>query len=473
MRAISCSVIGSGPNGLAGAIRLAQSGCSVTVYEAEGTYGGGCRSAELTLPGFVHDVCSAVHPLAAGSPFFRSLTLRQHGLTWVYPDICLAHPLDDGSAALLERSIGATAATLGVDSQAYTRLLSSLVPDWNWFCNVLMHPVRIALHPIGASRFGHSALQSALQLVDRHFQGTHARALFAGLAAHSFLSLNQSGGAGFALVLAIMGHAVGWPFPMGGSQRIAEALAAELARLGGRIVLGRRIDSLTEIEDDAVILADVNAANLPALARELLPTAYAGNLKLFTPGPGVFKIDYALDGSVPWAAKDCLRAGTVHLGGSFEEIAASEDSVARGEHPERPFVLVAQQSLFDPTRAPEGKQTLWTYCHVPRGSEFDMSARIDAQIERFAPGFTKRILAMRVSAPAELERHNANYVGGDITGGAYTLRQMFARPAPGLSPWSTGEPRLFLCSASTPPGGGVHGMCGYYAAQAALGTLWR
>jgi phytoene dehydrogenase-like protein len=468
-----CSVIGSGPNGLAAAIRMAQAGRAVTVYEAEETIGGGCRSAEITLPGFVHDVCSAIHPLGAGSPFFRTLALEQHGLRWIHPDIPLAHPLDDGTAALLHRSAEVTATGLGVDAKAYARLLGPLVPDWNRLCPLLLHPSRIPLHVAGASRFGLTALQSANQIADRQFRGEQAKALFAGLAAHSFLPLDAPISGAFGLVLAILGHAVGWPLPRHGSQRIADALAAELVRLGGNIVTGRRIDSLAELPDGGMIFADVSARNLPSIAGDRLAPEYVKKLNAFQPGPAVFKVDYALDGSVPWTAKDCLRAGTVHVGGTFEEIAESESAVARGECADRPFVLIAQQSLFDPTRAPAGKQTLWAYCHVPIGSATDMTSRIEAQIERFAPGFSERILERCVSTPFEIERHNANYAGGDITGGAYTLRQMIARPIASVSPWSTSDPNLFLCSASTPPGGGVHGMCGYYAAQSALRSLWR
>jgi phytoene dehydrogenase-like protein len=318
-----------------------------------------------------------------------------------------------------------------------------------------------------------AALQSAKQIADQRFRGPHARALFAGLAAHSFLPLSAAGTAGFGLVLAIMGHAVGWPLPQGGSQRIADSLVSELERLGGKVVIGRRIASLDEIDAGATIFADVAARSLAALAAGRLSQDYVRKLTAFKPGPGVFKIDYALDGAVPWAAKDCRRAGTVHLGGTFEEIAASEDALARGECSERPFVLVAQQSLFDPTRAPKGKHTLWTYCHVPFGSTMDMTGRIEAQIERFAPGFCARILSRRVSSPADIEQHNSNYIGGDITGGACNLRQMIARPILSHNPWSTSDPDIFLSSSSSPPGPGVHGLSGYYAAQSALGEIWR
>lgn len=462
------TVVGAGPNGLAAAITLARVGRSVLVLEARETVGGGTRSAELTLPGFVHDVCSAIHPLTLGSPFFRTLPLNAHGLELVQPPAPLAHPYDDGTAAVLERSIAATGETLGPDAAAYRRLMAPLVADWDRLVHALLGPLRPSRHLIALAAFGLRAIWPARALARLVFKGERARGLFAGVAAHSMLPLEQPATAAFGLVLAMLGHAVGWPVACGGSQRIADALASYLRSLGGEVVTGRTIATLDELPAARAVLCNVTPRQLLRMAGDRLPDGYRRGLKRYRYGPGVFKMDFALDGPIPWRVPACARAATVHLGGTLEEIAAAERAVWRGDHPARPFVLLAQQSLFDPTRAPAGKHTAWAYCHVPNGSMFDMAERIEAQIERFAPGFRGRILARSVLSPRQMEQYNPNYVGGDINGGVQDLRQLFTRPLPQLVPYATPVRGLYLCSSSTPPGGGVHGMCGYYAAQAAL-----
>ena len=470
-RAYDALVIGSGPNGLAAAVAIAQAGCSVAVIEAEPTLGGGARSAELTLPGFVHDLCSAIHPLAVGSPFLRTLPLAEHGLEWIHPPAPLAHPLDDGSAAVLERSLEETGKALGPDAAAWQRLMGPLVRGAeNLFADAL-GPLRLPRHPLLLTLFGLRALRSARGLADSWFRGAHARALFAGNAAHAILPLEQMLTSAIGLMLAVAGHAVGWPLPRGGSQKITDALVSYLRSLGGEVVAGWRVQGLDELPPAKALLFDVAPRNLVRICGDRFSTRYRRQLLNFRHGPGVFKIDWALDGPIPWKAAACARAATVHLGGTLEEIAATERAVWQGEHPQRPFVLVAQQSLFDPTRAPAGQHTGWAYCHVPNGSTTDMTAAIEGQMERFAPGFRDRILARSVLAPADFERHNANYIGGDIAGGVTDLWQLFTRPAPRLVPYSTPDPRIFLCSSSTPPGAGVHGMCGYFAARAALRTV--
>jgi phytoene dehydrogenase-like protein len=461
-------VVGAGPNGLAAAITLARAGRAVLVLERADTIGGGARTADLTLPGFRHDVCAAVHPLAAGSPFFRALALDAHGLDLVHPPSPLAHPLDDGTAVLLERSVGATATGLGPDARAYRTLMEPLVDAATPLIDALLGPPRPPRHPIALARFGLSALRSAAGLARARFEGPRARALFAGLAAHSMLPLEQSPSAAFGLVLALLGHACGWPVARGGSQRIADALASLLRGLGGEIVTGRPVASLEELPPARCVLLDVTPRQLLALAGRRLPESYRRRLARYRYGPGSCKVDWALDGPIPWRAGACRRAATVHVGGTLEEIAAAEAAATRGEHPERPFVLLAQPSLFDPTRAPAGKHTVWGYCHVPNGSAVDMAERIERQVERFAPGFRDRILARHVMTAADLERYNPNYVGGDINGGLQDLWQLFARPVARLVPYATPVRGLYLCSASTPPGGGVHGMCGARAARAAL-----
>ena len=431
--------------------------------------GGGIRSAELTLPGFVHDVCSGIHPFVAASPFFRSVPLADHGLELVEPPAPLAHPLDDGTAVLLERSPTATAAGLGGDGPAYERLLGPLVRDWGAIEDAALAPlVRIPRHPVALGRFALSALRTAEGLARAAFRGERARALLAGCAAHSMLPLERRPSAAFGLVLLAVAHSVGWPFPRGGSGAIAEALVAELGRLGGEVETAAPVTSIAELGSPRLVLCDVGPPALARLAGDRLPERYARRLRGFRYGPGAFKVDYALDGPIPWAAPECARAGTVHLGGTLEEIAASERAPWRGEHAERPFVLLAQHTLFDPIRAPAGKHTAWAYCHVPHGSREDMAERIEAQIERFAPGFRERVLARSVTGPAELEAENPNLVGGDLNAGAADLRGLLARPVARAVPYRTPLPGVYLCSASTPPGGGVHGMCGYLAARAAL-----
>jgi phytoene dehydrogenase-like protein len=462
-------VVGSGPNGLAAAIELARNGHSVTVYEANDTIGGGCRSAELTLPGFVHDICSAFHPLAAASPFFSSLDLRRDGLEWIEPPAALAHPLDDGTAVVLERSLGATAASLGEDGRSYRRLVAPLVAEWTDLAADALGPlIRIPRHPLVLMRLGLPGLLPARALGRLAFRGERARALFAGLAAHSVLPLDAPVTGSFALMFAVVTHIVGWPIARGGSQSIVDALARRLAALGGAIETRRRVGSLEAVGPAQAYLCDVTPRQLDEMAGSRLSDRYRARLRAYRYGPGVFKLDYAIDGPIPWRAPECSRAGTVHLGGTMDEIAASEASVARGTPAEKPFVLVGQQSLFDPTRAPAGKHTVWAYCHVPNASTFDMTERIEAQIERFAPGFRDRVLARSVMGPAEVASHNENYIGGDIGGGANTMFQFLTRPFFRLDPYATSAPDIFLCSASTPPGGGVHGMCGYHAARSAL-----
>ena len=464
-------IVGAGPNGLAAGITLARAGKSVVVLEAKETIGGGTRSAELTLSGFVHDVCSALHPLGVASPFFRGLPLAEYGLEWIYPPACLAHPLDDGSAVLVEGTVEQTAANLGPDAAAYRRLMGPLVAGWQGLLDDLLGPLRFPRHPLLMARFGAAGLLPAVTLARRAFRGERARAVFAGMASHAMMPLSGPATAAFGLVLGLVAHAIGWPMARGGSQRIADALGAHLLSLGGEIVTGHPVRSSADLPRARATLFDTSPRQLVQIAGEQLPAGYRQALSRFRYGPGVFKADYALDGPIPWRAEECLRAGTVHAGGTMEEIAASEAAPWRGEHAERPLVLVAQQSLFDAARAPEGKHTAWAYCHVPHGSTEDMTDRLEAQLERFAPGFRDRILARRTLTAAELEAYNPNYVGGDINAGVQDLRQLFTRPVARVDPYTTPVQGLYLCSSSTPPGGGVHGLCGYYAARAALRGL--
>jgi phytoene dehydrogenase-like protein len=467
----SAIVVGSGPNGLAAAITLAQAGCDVTVFEAEDTIGGGTRSAALTLPGFVHDVCSAIHPLGIASPFFRALPLADHGLEWIQPPAPLAHPLDDGTAVLLERSIDATGEGLGSDAGAYRSLLARLVAKWETLLDGVLGPLWPPRHPLLLARFGLEGIRSARGLAEGRFRGDRARALFAGLAAHSVLSLDAAGSASFGLILGTLGHAVGWPFPRGGSQAIATALAAHLVSLGGKVVTAHRVSAAAELADADVVMFDITPRQLPAIAGDRLPAGYRDRLSRYRYGPAAFKLDWALRSPIPWRATECARAATVHLGGMLDEIATSESNACSGRTAERPFVLLAQPSLFDGSRAPPGRHTAWAYCHVPNGSVIDMTARIEAQVERFAPGFHDLVLERRVTLPLDLERHNANYVGGDIVGGSNDLLQLVARPVFAADPYAMPVKGWYLCSASTPPGGGVHGMAGYHAARSALRSL--
>ncbi len=462
-------VVGSGPNGLAAAIALARAGRSVFVLEGRETIGGGLRTEELTLPGFRHDTCAAIHPLGVASPFMRSVPLEEHGVEWIDPPAPLAHPLDDGTAVMLERSLDGTAPGLGADGAAWQRLFAPLVADVDDLVEGILGPVRPPSHPLPMARFGVKALRTAEGLARGAFAGERARALFAGNAAHSMLPLDAAASASFGLVLALLGHAVGWPLPRGGSQAIADALASVLRALGGEIETGRHVESLDEL-DAATILLDVMPRQLLALAGDRLPPAYRRALERYRYGPGVVKVDYALSAPVPWRAGECARAATVHLGGTMDEIAAAEKEVSKGGHPSRPYVLAVQQSLFDDSRAPEGRHTLWAYTHVPNGSTktTETVAAIEAQLERFAPGFGDVVLDRHVLGTAELEARNPNYVGGDINGGSAELRQLFARPVARPVPYRTPLDDVYLCSSSTPPGGGVHGMCGYHAARAAL-----
>lgn len=462
-------VVGTGPNGLAAAVTLAGAGLSVTAYEANQTIGGGSRSAELTRPGFIHDICSAVHPMGCASPYFRSLPLSSYGLQWIHPLSPLAHPLDDGSAVMLERSMLDTARGLGRDAGSYYRLMRPFLQRRTELLPMLLRPpLRMPRHPLLLARFGIPALLPAAWLASLYFGQPRSRALFGGIAAHSMLPLGSFLSASFGLVLGMTAHAVGWPVSRGGSQKIADALAAHLRSLGGRIITGKRIESIDGFPAGQPLLLDVTPRQLLGIAGHRLPPRYRNRMRQYRYGPGIFKLDYALDGPVPWTARECLRAATVHLGGEISEIIHSEDAVARGEIPDRPFIIAVQPSLFDSTRAPEGRHTLWAYCHVPNGSAADMTARIEAQIERFAPGFADRILARHSMGPSAMEAHNANYVGGDINGGIFDIRQFLARPAFQMNPYRTPVRGLYLCSASTPPGGGVHGMCGYHAAISAL-----
>jgi phytoene dehydrogenase-like protein len=466
-------VVGSGPNGLAAAVELARNGRSVIVLEAEDTVGGGARSAELTQPGFVHDVGSAIHPLGYASPFFSTLPLEEHGLEWVHPPAPLAHPFDDGTATVLERSVEETGWTLGSDAEAYQRLMQPIARDFDRIVGSLLGPPRFPRHPLALAGFGLRALRSARGLAEDLFGGEKAKGFFAGNAAHSFLPMEQAPSASFGLVLLAVGHAAGWPFPKGGSQMIADALVSYLRSLGGEVYTGVRVGSIEEVPRTRTVLFDVTPRQLLKIAGAHFTGRYRRALERYRYGPGVFKVDFALNNPIPWRAEECLRAGTVHIGGTLDEISLGEAAVSRGEHPERPFVLLAQQSLFDASRAPEGKHTVWAYCHVPNGSAFDMTGRIEAQIERFAPGFKDRILAKSTMGPADLQRANANHVGGDINGGIMDFRQLFTRPTARLTPYSTPAKGLYICSSSTPPGGGVHGMCGYSAARAALATTLR
>lgn len=467
-------IIGSGPNGLAAAITLARAGWSVCVYEAKATVGGGMRSAELTLPGFTHDICSSIHPLGKGSPFFRDLPLADYGLEWIQPDLPLAHPLDDGTAAFMDIAIDATAASLGDDAAAYRRLMQPLVAHWDAIADVILGPFKIPFpNPFPAALFGLSAIRSTTNLANTAFRGERARAFLAGLAAHSFLPMEQPPSAAFGLVLGILGHVVGWPLPRGGSQKIADALASHLRALGGEIVLDHPVESLDALPKATAYLFDVTPRQLLSIVGDRFPTGYRRQLEGYRYSAGVFKVDWALSEPIPWRAEACRRAGTVHVGGTLREIAVSERGIWRGEHVEKPYVLLAQHSLFDSTRAPAGKHTAWGYCHVPAGSTVDMTDRIEAQIERFAPGFRDTILARHTMNTHDFHRYNANYIGGDINGGVQDFLQLFTRPTVNLRPYRTPAKGIYICSSSTPPGGGVHGMCGYHAARLTIGDLQR
>ncbi len=463
-------VIGSGPNGLTAAIQLARAGWRVTVLEAQPTIGGGARTLPLTLPGFLHDVCSAIHPMAVSSPVFATYPLGEHGLKWIHPPVPLAHPLDDGSAALLIRSLEETCQRLGRDGSSYRRAVYPLVRYWNSLAGEILRPLHFPAHPYLFARFGLMAPWPAMATARALFKTVAARALFCGVAAHSIMPLDHAGSAAIAWPLIFAAHAAGWPLPQRGSQSIANALASYFESLGGVIVANTSVRSLDEVRDSSAVLCDITPRQLLAIAADALPFRYQRKLERYRYGPGVFKLDWALSAPIPWRSSDCARAATVHLGGTMEEIAASESAAwsrkATGEDSTRPFVLLTQPSLFDPSRAPEGRHTAWAYCHVPNGSPEDMTGPIEAQVERFAPGFRATILARSTMTPADLERHNANLVGGDIGGGRLGFKQLLARPTASL--YRTPAEGLYFCSSSTPPGGGVHGMCGYNAAQCVL-----
>lgn len=466
------AIVGAGPNGLSAAITLARAGVAVTVYEAGATVGGAARTAELTLPGFRHDVGSSVYPMGVASPFFRGLPLERFGLRWIEPAAAMAHPLDDGSAVMLEHSVAATATGLGEDGDAWRRLMEPLVEGWKDLSEEILGPVmHWPRHPLLLARFGLSAMLPATTLGKLRFRGQRARALLAGCAAHSVRPLESVASSAIALVLAAAGHAVGWPVVEGGAQALSDALAAYLVSLGGEIRTGARISSLREVGDADAVLCDVSPRALRRIAGNRLPPSDARKMERFAYGPGTFKVDWALSGPIPWRAKECLRAATVHVGGTMAEIAASESAPWRGKVAGRPFVLVTQPSLFDATRAPAGKHTAWGYCHVPNGWEGSAVEAMEAQVERFAPGFRECVLARHVMGTRALEEWDANLVGGDVSGGAMTLGQMLARPT--LSLYNTGAKGVYLCSASTPPGGGVHGMCGHLAALRALRAFGR
>src|SRR5438874_2414224 len=459
-------VVGSGPNGLGAAIVLAQGGLQVEVFEAEAIPGGGVRTMELTLPGFRHDFGSAVYPLAAGSPFFSSLPLRDHGLEWIHSPAPLAHPLDDGTAVVLERDLAEARIALEADGNTWRNLMEPFVARWAEFAPELLRPVvGVPRHPVLMAHFGLNALLSA-KIIAGKFKSERTRALFAGMAAHSFLRLDESLSGAFGLIMAISAHAVGWPIARGGAQSLTDALCRHLTSLGGAVKTSSRIDNVDQLNSYELILCDVGPGQLLKIAGTRLSNGYKRKLAGFRRGPGIFKVDFALNAPVPWQSKECSRAATVHLGGSFEEIAASESAIRNGQHSEKPFVLFVQPSLFDPSRAPAGSHTAWAYCHVPNGSTVNMLDPIEDQIERFAPGFRDCVLARRTFSPADLESMDANLVGGDISGGDMEISQLLFRPT--WRGYATSDPHLYICSSSTPPGGGVHGMCGYHAAKLAL-----
>jgi phytoene dehydrogenase-like protein len=464
-------VVGAGPNGLSAAIVLARAGKSVLVREAAAVIGGGTRTEELTLPDHHHDVCSTIHPMGVASPFFRELPLAQHGLEWVHTPTLLAHPLDDGSVITLERTVDATAAALGADGAAYRSLVEPFVERWEDLVHDTLRPIRIPRHPFFMARFGLSALQSVDRLVHRRFTRDSTRAMFAAIAGHCMLPLDWAATASFGLMLCVTGHAVGWPLAKGGSKQIAHALAAHLRELGGEIETNAPVTTLDSLPPARAVLFDVTPQQLLAIAGDRLHPGYRQRLERFRYGPGAFKVDWSLSGPVPWRGERCTETAVLHLAGGYDEVFHSESAPWHGIDHDRPFVLFVQPSLFDATRAPEGRQVAWAYCHVPNGSTTDMTAAIEAQVERFAPGFRDLITARSVMSPAALQAHNANLVGGDINAGAQHLRQLFFRPVPQWNPYvvpARSRADLYLCSASTPPGGAVHGMCGYHGARTAL-----
>jgi phytoene dehydrogenase-like protein len=466
-------VVGSGPNGFSAAITLAQQGLSTLLVEAKDEVGGGMRSAKLTLPGFIHDICSAVHPLGVASPILKSFDLESCGLQWIFPPAALAHPLDNGRAVMLETSVSDTAERLGNDHHTYVKLINPLVKNWSYLLSVILSPLHFPEHPLVLATFGIKARLSIDDFINHYFKSTEARALLAGIACHSIMPTDKWGGASFGLVLAAAGHAIGWPVAKTGSQSIANALKRKLISLGGDVQTGREIRKLNDLPPSRVQILDVTPRQLIAIAGQKLPAKYLHRLKGYKYGPGIFKIDWALSGPIPWKATECLRAATVHLGGSYEEIAEAENAVWENKHPDKPLVILAQPSLFDVSRVPAGKQTAWAYCHVPNGSIQDMTARIEKQVERFAPGFKDLILMRSTYNTAQLELYNPNYVGGDISGGVQDPLLRLLRPLGQWQPYRLPVKGLYLCSSSMPPGAGVHGICGYYAAKSALGDIFN
>ncbi len=465
-------VVGSGANGLAAAILLQQNGLSVLLLEGKKTIGGGLRSGELTLPGFVHDICSAIHPLAVASPFFETLPLEAHGLEFIYPELAAAHPFDNGTAAILKKSPEDTARLLGADENAYLHLMQPVLKDWPLIAPDILGPLHYPEHPLAMARFGLKALPSAAHVVKR-FKTPEATGLFAGMAAHAIQPLTNLTTAAIALVLLTTAHVKGWPIPKGGSNRIADALASYFVSLGGEIETDFYVKSLAQLPSSHAVLLDVTPRQLLQIAGHKFSSIYKWQLARYRYGMGVFKIDWALDKPIPFTAAECRRAGTVHLGNTYEEIAEGEQQIWHGQHPEKPFVLLAQPSLFDASRAPQGKYTAWAYCHVPKGSKVDMTGAIENQVERFAPGFKETILAKHTMNTAQMEEYNPNYIGGDINGGVIDIGQLFTRPVLRWSPYKTSAKGIYICSSSTPPGGGVHGMCGYHAAKRALITDFK
>lgn len=460
-------VVGSGPNGLAAAIALQQKGVSVLLIEARPTIGGGMRTEELTLPGFKHDICSAIHPMAANSPFFRALPLEKFGLQYIYPEICAAHPLDNGTAAALYPSLEQTATALGADKEAYIRLMTPVVRDWPVIDKDVMAPLSFPSKPFRMAAFGLKALSSALQLSKR-FSTVEGKALWAGMAAHSIQPLSNLTTSAIGLVLMSAAHLKGWPLPKGGTQSLADALATYFQSIGGSIQTNTYISSLQQLPKAKAVLFDITPKQLLQIAGHEFSSLYKWQLNRYRYGMGVFKVDWALDDAIPFTADVCRKAGTLHLGSTIQEITQAEAHTAKGGHPEKPFVLLAQQSVFDPSRAPEGKHTAWAYCHVPNGSTKNMTTIIEQQVERYAPGFRDRIIGRHVMDTVAMEAYNANYIGGDINGGVIDITQLFTRPALRCSPYRTSAKGIYICSASTPPGGGVHGMCGFHAAQRVL-----
>ena len=464
-------VVGSGPNGLAAAITLQQEGLSVMIAEAKPTIGGGMRTMELTLPGFKHDVCSAIHPLGAGSPFFSSLPLQQHGLEYIQPTFAAAHPFDNGKAAILDSSVENTGRILGKDAKVYQRMVGGIVKDWHALLVDILAPFGYPNHPFVLTQFGLKAIQPAT-LLSKRFSTKEGRGFFAGMAAHSMLPLSHPATSAIALVLFGAAHHHGWPIPKGGSQSIANALAAYFLSIGGKIQTNLKVTSLEQLPSTHAVIFDTTPRQLLAIAVHNFSSIYKKQLSRYRYGMGIFKIDWALSSAIPFSANEALHAGTIHVGGSFDEIAFSERQAWKGNHVDRPFVLLAQQSVFDHSRAPEGKHTGWAYCHVPSGSTTDMTEAIEKQVERFAPGFRDTILARHTFNSEQIEVYNPNYIGGDINGGAATIDQLFTRPALRLSPYRTSARGLYICSSSTPPGGGVHGMCGFHAAQRVLKDIF-